>query len=387
MTVETEPRTQEAKPAWLDFQHTGPDTLAGRFMRMFWQPACRSQDLPPKRAVLWTMMNEKFTLYRGESGAAHAVALRCAHRGTQLSTGWVEGDCIRCRFHGWMYAGDGQCVDQPVERDPFSSRVRIRGYPVQEYLGLIFVYLGEGEPPQLPRFEEFENPDNVVEAVPPKLCESNYFRRVELIGDEGHHMFGHYWRLEGKNEKPVLDAYESDWGTTHTAQRSNGRKMNHYIVPNIMYDMQEFRPPEQGPRMRIMWKVPADDEHYWNLGVLMLDLHGEAAERYRATQARREETVEHADTVGVLKRIMASEITLEDVEDRADISHLEDEVMLVGIGSPDDDPFTEQLGPSDACVIAKRKVWERELRALAEGQPLKKWTWPGKAPASLRFDS
>lgn len=75
---------------------------------------------------------------------------------------------------------------------------------------------------------------------------------------------------------------------------------------------------------------------------------------------------------------------LEEVEDRSDISHLEDEVMLVGIGNADDAPFSEQLGPTDACVIAKRKIWERELRALAEGRPLKEWKWPGRVPVSLR---
>jgi hypothetical protein len=32
-----------------DFIHTGPDTLAGRYMRMFWQPVYRSDDLEAGR--------------------------------------------------------------------------------------------------------------------------------------------------------------------------------------------------------------------------------------------------------------------------------------------------------------------------------------------------
>src|SRR4051812_39441077 len=106
---------------------TGPGTLAGRYLRMFWQPVYRAQDLPPGRAVPIRVMGEDLTLYRGEAaagapplpnpstdsgqapsppggkGQAHLVAFRCAHRGTQLSVGWVEEDCIRCRYHGWMY--------------------------------------------------------------------------------------------------------------------------------------------------------------------------------------------------------------------------------------------------------------------------------------------
>src|SRR5437867_2499090 len=85
-------------------------------------------------------------------------AFRCAHRGTRLSTGWVEGDDLRCFYHGWKYGPDGQCIEQPAEPEPFCSRIKIRGYPVQECLGLIFAYLGEGQPPELPRFPDFEKP-------------------------------------------------------------------------------------------------------------------------------------------------------------------------------------------------------------------------------------
>jgi len=77
------------------FAKTGLGTLAGRCLRSSWQPVYRAQDLATGRAVPLTIMGECFTLYRGESGTPHAVAFRCAHRGTQLSTGWVEEDCIR----------------------------------------------------------------------------------------------------------------------------------------------------------------------------------------------------------------------------------------------------------------------------------------------------
>src|SRR6266516_7652178 len=135
----------------VDFVHTGPGTLAGRYLRMFWQPVHLAEDLKPGRAVPIRIMSEEFTLYRGENGP-HLLAFRCAHRGTQLSTGWVEGDEIRCFYHGWKYDGSGQCVEQPAEPEPFCQRIKIKSYPLQEYLGLIFAYLGEGEPPPLPRY-------------------------------------------------------------------------------------------------------------------------------------------------------------------------------------------------------------------------------------------
>src|SRR5437879_2579298 len=139
-----------------DFVHTGPGTLAGRFMRGFWQPVHRAEDLPSGRTKPIKIMSEEFTLYRGEGGAPHVVANRCAHRGTQLSTGWVEGDCVRCFYHGWKYDGTGQCVEQPAEDASFPAKVRIRAYPTEEYLDLIWAYLGEGEAPPLRRFPQLE---------------------------------------------------------------------------------------------------------------------------------------------------------------------------------------------------------------------------------------
>jgi len=115
----------------VDFVHTGPGTPAGRYMRMFWHPVYLAQELKPAHPLPVKIMSEDFTLYRGESGKPYAVGFRCAHRGTQLSTGWVEGECIRCFYHGWKYDGTGQCVEQPAESAPFASKVQIRSYPTE----------------------------------------------------------------------------------------------------------------------------------------------------------------------------------------------------------------------------------------------------------------
>ena len=142
--------------SYTDFAHTGPDTLAGKYLRLFWQPVQLARDLPSGRAKPIRIMSQDFTLYRGQSGQAHLVDARCPHRGTQLSAGWIEGDALRCYYHGWVYAPDGQCVEQPAEPEPFCNRIKIRSFPTYAYLGLIFAYLGEGDPPPVPRFSQLE---------------------------------------------------------------------------------------------------------------------------------------------------------------------------------------------------------------------------------------
>ena len=124
-----------------DFAHIGPDTLAGRFIRRFWQPLIPGDELPagaPKRVQL---LGEYFTAYRGEDGVAHVVEDRFPHRLTMLSLGWVEGDCIRCFYHGWMFDPDGNCVDMPAEKDSFRHKVKIRAYPTREYGEIVWAYL------------------------------------------------------------------------------------------------------------------------------------------------------------------------------------------------------------------------------------------------------
>src|SRR5581483_10497968 len=172
-----------------DFVHTGPGTLAGRYLRMFWQPVARGEDLARGRALPLRVMSEEFTLYRGEGGTPHLLAFRCAHRGTQLSTGWVEGDNLRCFYHGWTYGPDGQCIEQPAEPEPFCGRIRIRSYAVREYLGLIFAYLGEGEPPEMERYRPFEPEAGVCDAEVPTIWPCNYFNRMD--NDPVHIPFVH----------------------------------------------------------------------------------------------------------------------------------------------------------------------------------------------------
>ena len=92
--------------SYQDLARTGPGTIAGRFMRLFWQPVLVSEGLAAGRTKPIRIMGEDFTLYRGESGTHHLLEFGCAHRGTQLSTGWVEGDGILDQrlFPVWLVA-------------------------------------------------------------------------------------------------------------------------------------------------------------------------------------------------------------------------------------------------------------------------------------------
>ncbi|HLH23018.1 MAG TPA: hypothetical protein VK066_10875, partial [Chloroflexota bacterium] len=64
--VDTSRRPEYTTADYQDYAHTGPGTLAGRYLRRFWQPVAIAADLPPGHARPIRVMSEDFTLYRGE---------------------------------------------------------------------------------------------------------------------------------------------------------------------------------------------------------------------------------------------------------------------------------------------------------------------------------
>ena len=123
-----------------------------RAMRHFWHPVLYASELgdSPKRAVL---LEEPVVLVR-LAGQVRCFADLCVHRSTALSLGWVEGDELRCAYHGWTYGSDGVCTRIPARfGSNIPRRARLRPYNVAEANGLIYVCLEEPHFP-LPEFPQ-----------------------------------------------------------------------------------------------------------------------------------------------------------------------------------------------------------------------------------------
>jgi vanillate O-demethylase monooxygenase subunit len=87
------------------------------------------------------IIDEPVVLYRKGNGALVALQDRCAHRWAPLSLGRVEGDHLRCMYHGVKYGVDGQCVEM-LGQDRIPKTLCVRSYPVVERHRFVWIWLG-----------------------------------------------------------------------------------------------------------------------------------------------------------------------------------------------------------------------------------------------------
>ena len=107
------------------FARVGPGTPMGDLLRRYWHPVGCSEYITNKPQRL-KVLGEELVLYRGVSGEPVLMQLRCAHRSLALDYGRVEGDSLRCPYHGWLYDKSGRCVAQPAEPEGSSFKEKIR---------------------------------------------------------------------------------------------------------------------------------------------------------------------------------------------------------------------------------------------------------------------
>jgi 5,5'-dehydrodivanillate O-demethylase len=350
---------------------TGPGTPMGTLLRQFWQPIAIASKLAPGTAQAIRIMCEDLTLYRGEGGAPHLIGARCAHRCTVLHTGWVEADQIRCMYHGWRYDGSGQVTEMPAERQLLSD-VRIAGYPVHEYGGLIFAYMGAGLPPEfdLPRRDDFERDDFDV-SNHADIWDCNWLQQSENSLDATHLSFVHQWptptRLgeEIGRSIPELSYEETSAGIRQTAKRGEDNvRISNWTFPNNNFI--NSAPPFKGaPWIRVSaYQVPIDDEQTLRISICAYP-GGEIGEQVRSTGGVL--TLKSPDYA----KTLFEEHRVPDIAP-ADAIMSQDYAAVRGQGTIQD-RTREHLGASDAGIALLRKIIFRELDAIENGMPPKKW--------------
>ena len=171
----------------------GPGTPCGNLMRRYWQPAALVDELEGPRPVKPVrLLGENLVLFRDEQGRYGLLDRHCPHRGADLAFGRRENGGLRCSFHGWLFDVTGQCLETPAEpvNSPLCRNIKQPAYPVVARSGVLWAYMGPGEPPAFPAFDCFVAPDAYTFAFK-GLWECNWLQALEVGIDPAHASYLH----------------------------------------------------------------------------------------------------------------------------------------------------------------------------------------------------
>jgi phthalate 4,5-dioxygenase len=268
----------------------GPGTPAGTLLRNYWQPVALVEELDGPRPVKAVrVLGENLVLFK--YGNDYGLLERhCPHRGADLAYGRLEDGGLRCSFHGWLFDTTGRCLATPAE--PAGSRlcehIHQRAYPLAEKSGILFAYLGAGEPPAFPHFDCFVAPSEYTFAFK-GYWDCNWLQALEVGIDPAHaswlHKFfededpaasyGRQFRAASADsempmskvlrelDRPEIRVERTAYGMRLQTLRKLNETSTHLRVTNVLFP-QAFVIP-MSPEMTIsQWHVPVDDYGcYW----------------------------------------------------------------------------------------------------------------------------
>ncbi len=209
------------------------------FLRNSWYVAAWDHELNDGKLLERTLLGETIVLYKTTVGSAVALNNRCCHRGAKLSQGRIEGDCVRCMYHGLKFDPSGACVQIPGQ-DRIPPKLGVKSYPVVDKDHLVWIWMGD---PAL------ADPDHIIDipylrdpqwkGIPSYLHYSaNYLLIVDNLSDFAHLAFVHTNTLGGSEEyayvtKPVaIERLERGFRVERWHMNSDPPPFHKKVIPN-----------------------------------------------------------------------------------------------------------------------------------------------------------
>lgn len=162
------------------------------FLRNSWYVAAWDREISHV-PLARTLLGEPVVLYRKQSGAPVALEDRCCHRHLPLSMGKVEGDRLRCGYHGLLFDASGKCVEIPGQ-DGVPPQARVRSYPLHEKYGWVWIWMGEAgraDPALIPDWWWAEHKDWAFTRPDRVHLECNYQLIADNVLDVTHLAYVH----------------------------------------------------------------------------------------------------------------------------------------------------------------------------------------------------
>ena len=394
----------------------GPATPMGELMRRYWIPTVLSSELAPGgRVKRVRLLGEELVAFRGPDGTAGLLSEFCSHRRASLYFARNEAGGLRCVYHGWKYACDGQCLDMPNEppESSFRDKVRHPAYPCAERGGVVWTYMGPASPPPAPPELEWTRLPDDQRFVSKFWQDCNFMQGLEGGIDPAHISFLHgvvddgddgvrreldqasagFFLVSQLERAPHLEIADTPYGVLIGARRDAGGGMAYWRITQFHVPFHTMPPTDPTPDPIVhshIW-VPVDDDNLVNWCISWHPTRALTAEERNAMHA------------GLSIHVMNyAPATSEAYGDIRPAQHRANDYLcdwdahqrrkffgVPGVGAQDKaitesqqrifDRTRERLGTSDSGIIRIRKRLLDAAVALRDhGEPP-----PGTAPASF----
>lgn len=368
------------------FNEVEPGSALHEMAKRYWLPYLRSEALvadgAPRKVEL---LGLKFVSFRAANGEVGLFDEQCPHRGASLALARSGDNALTCIFHGWKFDVSGKCVETMSESNPkFCSTVKLNAYPVRDAGGVLWVYLGPGEPPVFPEWDFIGLPAEYRRARV-GYTDSNWTHNLETLLDSAHIGILHQEPVKGKFNQtltnlkginaPKLSVVETPYGLQGYSRRegTDGSvylRVTEFIAP---FTVMNGSTKEEENRLLIMIPINNRRTAFWRI----------EWDRKRS-QAWWKKNAEEIGAVGL--KFVDMDDFFENSFDRSKENFGQDrEAMVNGHWSgfkdlraedaavaesvPVVDRTREHLGASDLVIAKMRQQYFRGLDAFEKGGP------------------
>ena len=365
------------------------DAPMGRLMRdNYWIPFALSAHLVHGDAPTPVrLFGENYAAFRAEDGRVGFLDELCPHRRSSLLLGRIEGNAVRCIYHGWKIDVSGcvvECPNQAVRPERFAANVHVDHFPVHEAGGVAWVWLGGAAVPPFPDLPFVG--DDVYSFWCVSRVPCNWLQGVEGTIDSAHvGVLHHTWlsesaKVEGYgnlalaiDQSPTYETEAAPHGMRAAALRrtDDGRtyvRITEYLMPLVTVVPVGRGRPRDGSMFLF---APVDDTHH----LLFYGYFADAPVRPPQELGGAAPDLEPDPSDFAAFRGDRSNRWGQD-RDLMDAGHatgfgrtlLEEDVVVQTSMGPILDRTREHLAGSDVAVAHARRILLDALRAAATGE-------------------
>jgi vanillate O-demethylase monooxygenase subunit len=153
--------------------------------------------------------------------------------------GRIEGDCVRCMYHGMKFDATGKCIQIPGQ-EMIPPKLGVRSYPVVERDHLVWIWMGDpakADPALIIDYPPLHEPG--WRGIPSYLhYDANWLLIVDNLSDFAHLAFVHTNTLGGSEEyayttKPVaVERKARGFRVERWHMNSDAPPFHRKVIPN-----------------------------------------------------------------------------------------------------------------------------------------------------------